>query len=224
MDTLVRGLKLTHEALHQRLDRAAAARPSVDPSRPRDEYPAIDTFLATASRHLAAMTAVVVPAVRTHVPDGDHRARDLVEESRRCEVALNQVKAKLYGSTYAVRRPWSSIWADVRRELDASCRLEQEAVEDLAAHPHDDDPDWGEELYRAEQEAPTRPHPFLPHLGVPGRLARAVARRVDEFWDTAEGRMMPQPIHHHERNKDGPLTQYLLADPHLPDENEDRRN
>lgn len=220
MDTLVPGMRLTHEALRARLERAAAARPSRDPTHPRDQYPAIDTFLATASRHLAAMTSVVVPALRSHVPDGDSRARALVEETRRCEEALNQVKAKLYGATYAARRPWPSIWGDVRREFDVACRLERDAVSELASHPRPGDPDWGERMYRAEQRAPTRPHPFLPHQGVPGRVARAVVRRVDGFWDTAEGRMMPEPIHRHERSADGKLTQYLLADPHLPGDEE----
>ena len=50
--------------------------------------------------------------------------------------------------------------------------------------------------------------------------ARTVARRVDGFWDAAEGRMVPEPLHHHERNDDGRFTQYLLADPHLPDEDD----
>ena len=40
------------------------------------------------------------------VGDGPARAHDYVVQSRRLEVALSQVKAKLYGSTYAVRRPW----------------------------------------------------------------------------------------------------------------------
>lgn len=220
MDTLVPGMELTHLALRERLDRAAAARPSADPRRPRDEYPAIDSFLATVSRHLGAMESVVVPAVRSHLPDGAARARDLVEETRRCEVALNEVKAKLYGSTYAAQVPWSTIWADVRREMDATCRLERAAVADLAANRREDDPDWGQEVYHAELRAPTRPHPYLPHQGVGGRVARAVARRVDGFWDTAEGRMMPEPVHHHDRSDDGPLAQYLLADPHLPGDEE----
>lgn len=218
MDTLVPGMRSSHKTLRERLDRAASARPSTDPTRPRDQYPAIDTFLATASRHLGAMTEVVVPAVRSHVPDGPARARELVEETRRCEVALNQVKGKLYGSTYAVQQPWSAIWSEVRREVGTTCRLEGEAVADLAAHSREGDPDWGEQIYHAELRVPTRPHPYLPHQGLSGRVARAVARRVDRFWDTAEGRMMPEPVHHHDRSADGKLVQYLLADPHLPDE------
>ena len=221
MDTLVPGLRVTHQMLVERLDLASVARPTTDPEHPRDQYPAIDTFLASASRHNSAALAVIVPAARSHLSGGPARAHDYVAQSRRLEVALSQVKAKLYGSTYAVRRPWPSIWSDVRRELTETCDLERELVTDLAAAHRDDDPDWGEKLYRAELAAPTRPHPYIPHQGVPGRVARTVARRIDGFWDAAEGRMVPEPLRHHERSHDGRFTQYLLADPHLPDEDED---
>ena len=221
MDTLVPGMRATHAALAHRLAQAADAHPDADPSHPRDQYPAIDTFLASASRHNAAVVAVVVPAARHRLDDGQGRARDFVQQSRRFEQALNQVKAKLYGSSYAVRRSWPSIWADVRREFAASCELEQALVEDLAATRRADDPDYGEELYHAELHAPTRPHPYLPHQGASGKVARAVALRVDRFWDAAEGRMIPEPLHHHDRSHDGKLAQYLLADPHLPDEDEE---
>lgn len=220
MDTLVHGLRATHRMLQERLDLATVARPTADPTHPRDQYPAIDTFLASACRHNAAALTVLVPAVRSHVPHGAERAHDHVVSSRRLEVALAQVKAKLYGSTYAVRRPWGSIWEDVRRELDETCRREEELGVDLVAAHREGDPDWSERLYRAELAAPTRPHPYIPHQGVPGRVARQVARRVDGFWDAAEGRMVPEPLRHHPREADGPFTQYLLADPHLPDEDD----
>jgi hypothetical protein len=220
MDTLEPGLRVTHQMLVERLDLAAAARPTTDPAHPRDQYPAIDTFLASASRHNAAMLAVIVPAVRSHLPHGPERAHDHITQSRRFEVALSQVKAKLYGSTYAVRRSWESIWDDVRRELAETCRLERALVADLVAARRDGDPDWGERLYRAELSAPTRPHPYIPHQGLPGRVARTLARRVDGFWDAAEGRMVPEPLHHHERRDDGRFTQYLLADPHLPEDDD----
>lgn len=218
MDTLVPGLRVTHHMLGERLDLAAVARPTSDPEHPRDQYPAIDTFLASASRHNAATLAVLVPAVRGHLQDGPERAHEYVAQSRRFEIALSQVKAKLYGSTYAVRRPWSSIWSDVRHELTETCTLESALAADLAAARRDGDPDWGERLYRGELAAPTRPHPYIPHQGMPGRVARTVARRIDGFWDAAEGRMVPEPLRHHERGDDGAFTQYFLADPHLPDE------
>ncbi|WP_104105708.1 hypothetical protein [Nocardioides sp. 616] len=220
METLVSDLDRTHQALALRLDRAEAARPHPESMRPRDQYPATDTFLLSASRHLGAVNEVLVPAARHRLPEGRHRASEFVAQCRALEVALNQVKAKLYGSAYAVRRPWSDIWGEVHRAFDAVWESERELAVDLVANQRDGDPDWSQRLHVAELHAPTRPHPYLPHQGLPGKVTHAVALRVDRFWDTAEDRMVPEPLHHHERSLDGPLTQYLLADPHLPDDDD----
>ena len=56
------------------------------------------------------------------------------------------------------------------------------------------------------------------HRGLRGRVARTVALRIDRFWDTTEGRMIPEPVKAHDRGHDGRVTQYLLADPHLDEE------
>ena len=216
VDTLVPGTNATHDVLRHRLAMAAAATP--DRLRPRDHYRAIDTFLASASRHHAAVIEVVVPAVRKRVPDGEQRSHEFVHQDKQLEIALAQVKGKLYGSAYAIRRSWPSIWSDVRREFEATWQLERELVAELDLHRQDGDPDWGVRIYHAELHAPTRPHPFVPHSGLRGRLARLVALRVDRFWDAAEGRMIPEPVHPHDRGHDGRLTQYLLADPHLTKE------
>jgi hypothetical protein len=213
MDTLVRGTNATHRVLDERLRKAAAARP--DRRHPRDQYPAIDTFLASASRHNAAVLEVVVPVVRERLPDGEERAQDFVHRSKELEIALFNVKAKAYGSIYMIKRSWDSVWDDVRTEFDKTWALERELVQELDAHRHEDDPDWGERLYHAELHAPTRPHPYVPHRGLRGKLARFFALRVDKFWDTAEGRMIPEPVREHDWHEDGKLTQYLLGDPHI---------
>jgi hypothetical protein len=216
VDTLVRGMNATHRVLDERLSNAAVARP--DPHHARDQYPAIDTFLSSAARHNGAVLDVVVPAVRRRLDEGEKLAREFVHRSKELEIALANVKAKLYGSTYAIRRSWESIWEDVRQEFDATWALERELVEKLAAHLHEDDPDWGERLYHAELHAPTRPHPYVPHRGVGGKIARTLALRVDRFWDMTEARMIPEPVRDHDWHDDGKVTQYLLADPHIDEE------
>lgn len=213
VDTLADTVSETHDVLSQRLAEAESCRPTRE--RPRDRLRATDPFLASTSRHVQAACAVLGPAARRHLPDGRRRAHDLAQQSRRLEGALFQTKAKLYGSTFVVRRPWDSIWDEVTEEFDAWWRLEQGLVDDLAATTSSADRDAiAERLFRAEKHVPTRPHPYLPHQGVPGRVARGVAMRVDRFWDTAEGRMVPEPVRPH-RSREGRITQYLLADPHL---------
>lgn len=221
MSTLMAGAHTTYDVLTERLEQAAAT----DPERndPRSRYPVTDTFLASASRHVNAAIGVLVPAARKRLPDGGERGRDFVRQVRRLEAAMAQVKARLYGSTYAIGRSWASVWDDTRRELEETRRMEESLCADLDAHRAEGDPDWSERLYRAELHAPTRPHPFVPHQGLRGRVARKVALQVDRFWDMAEGRMAPEPVRHHDRSKDGPIAQYFLADPHLPDEEDDGR-
>jgi hypothetical protein len=218
MDTLVAGMSESHRVLDERLTRAAASRP--DAHHARDHLPAIDTFLASVSRHNGAVLDALLPAVRHRLPDGEELARAFVLQCKELEVALANVKAKLYGSTYAVRWSWDTVWDDVRAEFDRTWRLEQRLVDGLAAHRHDDDPDWGERVYHAELHAPTRPHPYVPHRGLRGRIARTVALRLDRFWDTTEGRMIPEPVRAHDYHDDGKLTQYLLADPHIEEAEE----
>jgi len=213
-DTLVRSIDTTQGLLSARFENALASQPT--PDRPRDRYPATDTFLASTSRHLAAANATLVPAARRHLADGTERAHEFSQHSRRLEFAMAQTKAKLYGEAHAIYRPWSEIWADLREQLDDWLALEADLVRELAEHTETAYATaLAEKLYHAELRSPTRPHPYVPHLGVTGKVARRIARRVDMFWDTTEGRMIPEPVHPHDRKHDGRIAQYFLADPHL---------
>lgn len=206
----------THEVLRERLRRAASVRHTS--AGVRDRVRETDVFLASTARHLAAASAVLLPQVRRVLPDGDERAREVVRQCRLLEVALNQVKARLYGEAYAVHRTWPTVWDDVAEQFEQTLSLERALVERLAAELDDSVLDeLAERVYHAELHAPTRPHPYLPHRGMPGAVARSVAARVDEFWDTAEGRMVPEPVRPSHRSN-SLLEQYLLADPHVEDD------
>jgi hypothetical protein len=213
--TLAHDLESIHHDLRHRLALASGARP--DARHPRDHYTPIDTFLAAASRHNAAMVDAIAPLVR-HLPGGHDLAHEFLAASRTYEESLAQVKAKLYGSTFAVARAWSSIWEEVGKDLEVVCALEMRLAEALLAEETDEPRDLGTRLHRAELASPTRPHPWIPHQGPVRHVARAVARRIDLFWDAAEGRMVPEPVRHHDRDHQGPVTQYLLADPHFEEE------
>lgn len=213
-DVLADTVTQTHAVLQARLRSAEASRPTS--GRPRAALSAADPFLASTSRHVAAANAVLAPAARRHLDQGQQHAHALALQSKRLEIALSQLKAKLYGSTFVVRRPWAGIWEEIERELAALRTLELELVDRLAAVTDEHlRSDLAEQLYRTEKRVPTRPHPYLPHHGLTGRLARRCALLVDRFWDTAEGRMVPEPVRPH-RGREGRLAQYLLADPHFP--------
>ena len=203
----------THDVLGERLATAIASHGEARPMSPsRGSYPETDTFLASTARHLAAVSAVLVPATRRVLVDGDERARAFVQQSKRLEMSLGQIKAKLYGEAHAIHRTWSEVWKDASREFNEAIRMERQLVDDLHGLLTPEEMNTlAERVYRAELRAPTRPHPFLPHRGLAGRVARRIAHGVDHFWDSAEGRMLPAPIHPH--HKAGLMTHYLLGDP-----------
>ncbi|QIX28213.1 hypothetical protein ncot_17675 [Nocardioides sp. JQ2195] len=216
-DKLQHSIRATHDVLDERLSVAEFRRPT--PARPRDVFPATDTFLASASRHLAAANAVLVPAIERHLAGGHDLARDFSRASRDLEQAMAQTKAKLYGEAHAIHRPWSEIWSDLHSRFNVFMDLEERMAQALVDSTSDGFcADLADRVYAAELHSPTRPHPFVPHRGVRGRVARRICLTVDHFWDATEGRMIPEPVKPHDRSHDGRFTQYLLADPHLPEE------
>ena len=217
-DVLRHSVEHTHENLAAWLAGARAMAGTRE--QPRKAYEDIDTFLAIASRHLGAVDAVLVPAVRHKVSHSSRLVHDYVHAERELEVALAHIKAHAYGSTYESGYTWPEAWAEVDESLDRHRTVETtlaaaltevltpEALDDLA-----------EALQAAEAKAPTRPHPWAPHTGVAGSVSRKVLHAVDAFWDTAEGRMAPEP-EPPAKPKPGLMWQYLLADPRFDEEEE----
>ncbi|MGH3412231.1 MAG: hypothetical protein ACRDPH_04030 [Marmoricola sp.] len=214
--TLDISTQATHEVLRSRLEAALASHRVAH--RSRGDFPHTDTFLASISRHLAAVDAVLLPKAHRLLEDGGVRCHEFVHQSRLLEEALCQVKAKLYGEAHAIHRSWAEVWADVVTEFDATLALERRLVDDLLGRLGPQELDWlASRIYRSERHSPTRPHPFLPHQGLGGRLARRVAAPVDHFWDGTEGRMVPEPVHPPHHN--GLMAHYIIGDPDpAPDE------
>ena len=80
-------------------------------------------------------------------------------------------------------------------QLNEHNRIERQMVAELIKHG---DPAVVEGLARhvfdAETHGPTRPHPFSPHTGLFGLVARRVWALADRFWDNAEGRVIPEVV------------------------------
>lgn len=215
---LVDSTEQTHRTLSALLHTAAAMENV--PGEPRKGFENTDAFLAATSRHLNAVEGVLLPAAHKHVPGGADVVHAYVRACKELETALVTAKAREYGSAYAVNRHWTDIWAAVRARLDRLHDVESDLVDRLSAAL--DQPQLGElteRLHRSERDAPSRPHPHAPHLGLRGRLARRALHTVDAFWDTAEGRMIPEQAHPR-RKKPGLMAQYLLADPRFDEESD----
>lgn len=206
----------TQSSLEGRL-RAATSRTTLR-GQPRDTYARTDTFLAATSRHLGAVDEVLLPLVRRRVPDGHDRVREYLHQARHLELALATLKARLYGEAHAVFLSWPRVWEDVRVELSRHNTLERELVARLLPVLADDEHTvLAERVYRSEVRGPTRPHPYTPHTGIAGLIARKMWAVADRFWDTAEGRVIPEPIkpRSHEHDADSLLAQYLMGEPHF---------
>ena len=219
-DVLHSSVQHTHELLGERME---FARDMVSaPSRPRDANERIDVYLAAASKHLHAVDAVLLPAVGSHLPDSGHLVHDYLHAERELELALAHVKAREYGSALEVGETWDDVWTDV---LDAAAgqRVRELDIVDKLSEALDGQvlDELTQSLHRAEAVAPTRPHPYVPHTGLPGWVARKVMHTADAFWDETEGRMVPE-AQRKQRKPPGKFTQYLLADPRFDEEELDQ--
>jgi hypothetical protein len=213
--TLVRSTEQTHRSLAAGLETAAAMRQV--PGEPRKGFETADTFLAATSRHLNAVESVLLPVAHKRLDDSSP-VHDFVTASKGLESALVDAKGREYGSAYAVTMRWPEVWDAVRSHLEDEHRAERTLAERLSEVLDDGEADdLAARLEHAEPGAPSRPHPHAPHLGARGRVARRVLHAVDAFWDTAEGRMVPEP-ERPARKKPGLLGQYLLADPRFDED------
>lgn len=226
-EVLNRTVQRTHDVLAEELEvlRTQFGPPGehAELEGPHRGFRPIDDFVTTASRHLHAVNEVLVPPARKELPDGRKVAHEYVDSMRVLEVVLAHVKAHEYGSVYEKRIAWPSVWAEVGTALEALREHEVTLADRLSDVLDDDDVDaLVERLEDAEPREPSRPHPYLPHRGVMGAVARGVVKRTDRAWDHGEGRPVSWPARA-ERKRPGLIGQYLMADPRFdPDETNKR--
>ena len=215
-DVLRGSIQHTHARTVERLEAARSMGAPAD--RPRDGHERIDTFLAPLSKHLHAVDAVLIPPARKRVFDGAALVHDYLHAAKELEVVLAHVKAHEYGSVYETSFAWPRVWADVDAALGDHQRHEAVLGDRLSDALDDQELDrLALRLYHAELVAPSRPHPYTPHTGLLGLVARRVMHTADSFWDTVEGRMFPVPAPA-PKKPPGRIAQYFLADPRFDEE------
>lgn len=221
-DVLRTSIRQTQSKLSARLADARAM--AVPPDRPRDGHARIDEFLCGISKHLHAVDAVLLRPTRREVPDGGALVHDYLRSAKNLEIVLAHVKAHEYGSVYETSYSWPEVWDDVeaamadhRRHEWTLCDRLTESLEDPAIDR------LAQRLYAAELAAPSRPHPYTPHTGLLGLVARRVMHAADCFWDAVEGRMVPEPVAP-AKKRPGLMAQYLLADPRFDEEEPSARS
>jgi len=213
---LQEALQHTHDELCERL---VSARHTIDRREiSRRGCPPIDLFLSGTSKHLHAVDQVVLPCARHVNGEGSQLVHDHLGAAKQLEVLLAHVKAHEFGSVYETSFDWATVWSDVEEAFVGQWEQESRIGVRLSeALPDDELQRLCDRLAAAEERAPSRPHPFLPHTGAGGSLARRFMRAADAFWDAVEGRYVPQP-RRKEHKRPGLIGQYLMADPRFEEE------
>lgn len=211
-------IKHTHDELAEQFVTARTVMPERGHSRRGCQC--VDLYLVGSSRHLHAVDEVLLPAVEQQGDHGRSLAHDYQLAAHELAVVLTHVKAHEYGSPYEHGFAWSDVWNDVQDAM-AGQRQQEEALGDELSLALED---GRLEMLTSRLETvaghePTRPHPYLPHHGAAGRMARWLARASDGFWDTVESRYLPDRPSARNRRR-GLFTEYLLAQTHFEDEEE----
>jgi hypothetical protein len=201
-----------HSRLEEQLTAAGQAVPSQrEPRRARE---LADTFMATTSRHLAAVDDTLLPVADVRLEGGHDLVAAYVAQSRELEQALHAVKAWMYGDANARGLDGDALWAEVGRLLADHEARETVLVDGLATWLTEEDlTGLAERLRRSEEHAPTRPHPYTPHTGVLGRIVHRAWSVCDSFWDSAEGRVIPHRDRPPHPRRDSLVTRYVLGAP-----------
>ena len=203
---------------HPRLDALAADVAGAHPTdaEPRRVRELADTFMATLSRHLAAVDDTLLPVARDRLDGGSDLVAAYVAQARELEQELHAVKAVMYGDVNAQRLHGDSLWTDVRRLLAEHESHEGVLVDALAASLSEEDlTELAQRLRHNEENAPTRPHAYTPHTGLLGRLVHRGWALADRFWDHAEARVIPSRARPPHPRQDSRLSQYLRGTPHF---------
>jgi hypothetical protein len=211
-DCLIDYVRSSHDGLATRMEAARLMHGTRDD--PRLERHRIDDFLGAACQHMHAIDDVMLPAY-AKLPDGRSLCHDFTTSVKHLEVLLYHVNAHEYGSSIEGSFDWPAVWTDVAQAMADERSAEEELARQLTDALDDDRlEDLTGRIQRVEPQEPTRPHPHQPHGGMLGRFSRGVMRKTDAFWDTAQGRIVPEPVHE-PKKKPGLLGQYFLASPRL---------
>lgn len=144
-----------------------------------------DTITAELMRHAVAEEMFVYPAMRDHLPDGERRVQEDIDEHQQLVEAMKELEG---------------IDAADPRFLETLARLEQvmrDHVRDeegeqfplLRAHlTREQLVEMGTKVQAAMKAAPTRPHPNAPHSELFHKTLGAGVGLVDRLRDKLTGR------------------------------------
>lgn len=159
----------------------------------RPGRPALDA-VAWLSAHLAAVDHVIHPVARGIRPGTAAVLRRQRAVDHHLHDALWLLDRRLTGDVNTARTPVETMLTGVRARLAEHVAVERELLEAVTSVlPEGLQRDLADRLAGAMLRAPTRPHPFTPHVGLGGRLAFVVDGLLDRVRDGLDSRPVPTP-------------------------------
>jgi len=194
---------------------------SAEPTQedPRLPFAKCDTFVATLSRHLAAVEDVVYPAARRDVDNGPSRVAQQVRLSRGLELTMRALVGTFYGDAYYPSEVRDLLWDRMSKLLTLHDDAERPVVADLDAHMSPPEKrTFMVEFAEAVESAPTRPHPYSPHSTWLSPAQHRLWAIADRAMDSMDNRIIPAVRRPQITDPDSLLTQYLSGSPQFAEE------
>jgi hypothetical protein len=201
-----------HTAIGEMFTDARAATPTQED--PRGPFARCDTFLATLSRHLAAVEDVVFPAARRRISDGPRLVARHVRLSRGLELAMRALEGSFYGDSYYPAEVRDLLWERMDQLLALHDDAERSMVEILTSRLSPPERRTLIVKYaEAEESAPTRPHPYSPHSTWLSPAQHRLWAIADRAMDSMDNRIIPSVRKRPRADPDSLLSQYLSGAP-----------
>lgn len=206
-----------HADIEQYFTAARSARSSQeDPRRP---FAKCDTFLATLSRHLAAVEDVVFPEARRRLPEGPRLVAQHVRLSRALERTMRALEGSFYGDAYYPADVRDLLWDRMNQLLRLHDATERDLIHALGRQldPRDERK-LGQRFTSAVQSAPTRPHPYSPHSTWLSPAQHRLWAIADRAMDSMDNRIIPNVRKPIQADPDSLLSQYLTGSPRFAED------
>jgi hypothetical protein len=157
-----------------------------------DQEDAYDAEVATLSGHLAAVEAVLYPVARKSLDGGRAEVAAQQRLSRRIERLMRLIEGHFYGEVYAIDMRVEPLQRQLEQLVEASRRCELDLARRLdAALTAAQRRVVADDFAAARKRAPTRPHPYTPHLRGLARLAFQACSLWDRVFDVMDNRNVP---------------------------------
>lgn len=206
-----------HSTIAKLFAEARAAVPTQED--PRLPFAKCDAFVATLSRHLAAVEDVVYPVARREMDNGPRRVAQQVRLTRGLELTMRALVGTFYGDAYYPSEVRDLLWDRMEQLLKLHDNAERPVVTQIDEQMSPPEQrSFIIEFATAVESAPTRPHPYSPHSTWLSPAQHRLWAIADRAMDSMDNRIIPAVRRPRTTDPDSLLTQYLSGSPQFAEE------